>query len=138
MNRTLDFDIEDKDKRGKVTDFNNYHSKTMKFKENKEKKGEKNMHEFDKEIFQQFERRIDEKIENQYARVNDKIENLNAKIDSLPRMFEEKLEIALIRRAEQERKERKDDKKAIIGWSISGTSLIIAILGLLGKTFGWF
>ena len=51
----------------------------MKFKENKEKKGEKNMHEFDKEIFQQFERRIDEKIENQYARVNDKIENLNAK-----------------------------------------------------------
>ena len=28
-------------------------------------------------------------------------------------MFEEKLEIALIRRAEQERKERKDDKKRL-------------------------
>ena len=97
-----------------------------------------NVNEFDKDVFQQFEKRIDDKIENQYARVNDKIENLNAKIDSLPRMFEDKLEIALIRRAEQERKERKDDKKAIIGWSISGTSLIIAIFGLLGKTFGWF
>lgn len=77
--------------------------------------------------FEQYEKRIDERINH-----------LNSKIDALPELFADKLEIALGKRAEDERKERKDDKKAIIGWSISGTSLIIAFLGILGKAFGWF
>jgi len=77
--------------------------------------------------FEQYEKRIDEKFDN-----------LNSKIDALPKIFEDKLEIALGKRAEDERRERKDDKKSIIGWSISGTSLIIAFLGILGKAFGWF
>ncbi|MCT1482578.1 hypothetical protein M3C31_01775 [Staphylococcus hominis] len=77
--------------------------------------------------FEQYEKRIDEKFDN-----------LNSKIDALPELFADKLEIALGKRAEDERKERKDDKKSIIGWSISGTSLIIAFLGILGKAFGWF
>ena len=77
--------------------------------------------------FEQYEKRIDEKFDN-----------LNSKIDSLPEIFSDKLKIALNERADKERRERKDDKKAIIGWSISGTSLIIAFLGILGKAFGWF
>lgn len=77
--------------------------------------------------FERYEKRIDEKFDN-----------LNSKIDSLPEIFSDKLKIALNERADKERRERKDDKKAIIGWSISGTSLIIAFLGILGKAFGWF
>jgi len=77
--------------------------------------------------FEQYEKRIDEKFDN-----------LNSKIDSLPEIFSDKLKIALNERADKERRERKDDKKAIIGWSISGTSLIIAFLGILGKAFSWF
>lgn len=71
-------------------------------------------------------------------RIDEKFDNLNSKIDALPELFADKLEIALGKRAEDERKKRKDDKKSIIGWSISGTSLIIAFLGILGKAFGWF
>lgn len=127
--------LEDKSKRKKANNLENYNSKGTIFKA---KKGEKNMHESDKEIFQQFEKRIDEKIENHYARVNDKIDNLNSKIDSLPEIFSDKLKIALIDYAKEEKQERKDDKKTIIGWTISGTSAVVAILGLLGRMIGWF
>ncbi|MCI2913928.1 hypothetical protein [Staphylococcus hominis] len=133
--KNLVINFEDKSKRKKADNLENYISKGTIFKE---KKGEKNMHESDKEIFQQFERRIDEKIENHYARVNDRIDNLNSKIDSLPKIFSDKLKIALIDYAKEEKQERKDDKKTIIGWTISGTSAVVAILGLLGRMIGWF
>ncbi|MGX0433111.1 hypothetical protein [Staphylococcus hominis] len=133
--KNLVINFEDKSKRKKADNLENYISKGTIFKE---KKGEKNMHESDKEIFQQFERRIDEKIENHYARVNDRIDNLNSKIDSLPEIFSDKLKIALIDYAKEEKQERKDDKKTIIGWTISGTSAVVAILGLLGRMIGWF
>ena len=130
--------IEDRKNRRKVSSLDNYRSKGTEYNKNLENKDEIDMNESDKDVFKQFEKRIDEKIENHYARVNDKIDNLNSKIDSLPEIFSDKLKIALNERADKERRERKDDKKAIIGWSISGTSLIIAFLGILGKAFGWF
>ena len=42
--------------------------------------------------FEQYEKRIDEKFDN-----------LNSKIDALPKIFEDKLEIALGKRAEDEK-----------------------------------
>ncbi|KAA1039105.1 hypothetical protein ERX35_007775 [Macrococcus equipercicus] len=39
---------------------------------------------------------------------------------------------------ENMRKERKTDRNTIIGWSISGTSLGVAILGVIAKLAGWW
>lgn len=122
------------DKKTEKADYNNYHSRKS-FDIEDVRKAIKATQEEVKDVseylrkgeFEQYEKRIDEKFEN-----------LNSKIDALPKIFEDKLEIALGKRAEDERRERKDDKKSIIGWSISGTSLIIAFLGILGKAFGWF
>ena len=130
--------IEDRKNRRKVSSLDNYRSKGTEYNKNLENKDEIDMNESDKDVFKQFEKRIDEKIENHYARVNDKIDNLNSKIDSLPEIFSDKLKIALSDYAKEEKQERKDDKKTIIGWTISGTSVGVAILGLLGKMIGWF
>ncbi|QGX04238.1 hypothetical protein GA597_13545 [Staphylococcus haemolyticus] len=47
----------------------------------------------------------------------------------------DKLQLALNEQMESFRKERKEDKKSIITWTLSGTSLIVAIAGLLAKLF---
>lgn len=90
------------------------------FGENRRSEMENNF--ISKGEFEQYEKRIDERFNN-----------LNSKIDALPKTFEDKLEIALNRRAEKEREERKKDKHAIIGWTISGFGVIIALI----KAFGW-
>lgn len=72
--------------------------------------------------FEQFEKRID-----------DRFKNLESKIDDIPNRLSDKLQLALNEQMENYRKERKEDKKSIITWTLSGTSLIVAIAGLLAK-----
>lgn len=72
--------------------------------------------------FEQFEKRID-----------DRFKNLESKIDDIPNRFSDKLQLALNEQMESFRKERKEDKKSIITWTISGTSLIVTIVGVLAK-----
>ncbi|MDO0995369.1 hypothetical protein [Staphylococcus borealis] len=74
--------------------------------------------------FEQFEKRID-----------DRFKNLESKIDDIPNRLSDKLQLALNEQMENFRKERKEDKKSIITWTLSGTSLIVAIAGLLAKLF---
>ena len=74
--------------------------------------------------FQQFEKRID-----------DRFKSLESKIDDIPNRLSDKLQLALNEQMESFRKERKEDKKSIITWTLSGTSLIVAIAGLLAKLF---
>ncbi|HAR6132482.1 MULTISPECIES: hypothetical protein [Staphylococcus] len=81
----------------------------------------KTMPEFiERKEFEQFEKRID-----------DNFKHLNSKIDSLPDRFADKMEIALNQQMEKMRKERKEDKKSIITWSLTGTSIIVGILTFL-------
>ncbi|WP_159454518.1 hypothetical protein [Staphylococcus cornubiensis] len=70
--------------------------------------------------FEQFEKRID-----------DNFKHLNSKMDSLPDRFSDKMEIALNQQLEKIRKERKEDKKSIITWSLTGTGIIVALLTFL-------
>lgn len=72
--------------------------------------------------FEQFEKRID-----------DRFRNLESKIDDIPNRLSDKLQLALNEQMESFRKERKEDKKSIITWTISGTSLIVTIVGVLAK-----
>ncbi|MCI2869440.1 hypothetical protein FH115_07045 [Staphylococcus hominis] len=74
--------------------------------------------------FEQFEKRID-----------DRFKSLESKIDDIPNRMSDKLQLALKEQMESFRKERKEDKKSIITWTLSGTSLIVAIAGLLAKLF---
>ncbi|RLY84708.1 hypothetical protein D9V10_05010 [Staphylococcus hominis] len=74
--------------------------------------------------FEQFEKRID-----------DRFKSLESKIDDIPNRLSDKLQLALNEQMESFRKERKEDKKSIITWTLSGTSLIVAIAGLLAKLF---
>lgn len=74
--------------------------------------------------FEQFEKRID-----------DRFKNLESKIDDIPNRLSDKLQLALNEQMESSRKERKEDKKSIITWTLSGTSLIVAIAGILVKLF---
>ena len=74
--------------------------------------------------FEQFEKRID-----------DRFKSLESKIDDIPNRLSDKLQLALNEQMESFRKERKEDKKSIITWTISGNSLIVAIAGLLAKLF---
>ncbi|MCG1433580.1 hypothetical protein K4P77_04910 [Staphylococcus epidermidis] len=74
--------------------------------------------------FEQFEKRID-----------DRFKNLESKIDDIPNRLSDKLQLALNEQMESFRKERKEDKKSIITWTISGTSLIVTIVGVLAKLF---
>lgn len=74
--------------------------------------------------FEQFEKRID-----------DRFKNLESKIDDIPNRLSDKLQLALNEQMESFRKERKEDKKSIITWTISGTSLIVTIVGFLAKLF---
>lgn len=74
--------------------------------------------------FEQFEKRID-----------DRFKSLESKIDDIPNRLSDKLQLALNEQMENFRKERKEDKKSIITWTLSGTSLIVAIAGLLAKLF---
>ena len=74
--------------------------------------------------FEQFEKRID-----------DRFKNLESKIDDIPNRLSDKMQLALSEQMESFRKERKEDKKSIITWTLSGTSLIVAIAGLLAKLF---
>ncbi|MCI2954352.1 hypothetical protein FH178_03890 [Staphylococcus caprae] len=83
------------------------------------------MSEFvDRKEFEQFEKRID-----------DKFKTLDSKIDDLPNRFNDKLQIALNSQLETFRKERKEDKKSIITWTLSGTGVIIALVSLIVKLF---
>ncbi|MEX3469090.1 hypothetical protein QJ729_01910 [Staphylococcus hominis] len=84
--------------------------------------------------FNQFEKNIDYKINR-----------LEKEISDIPEKMEDKIKILLneqlqeIQKEQREiQKEQKEDKKTIITLTISGTSAIVAILGLLGKAFGWF
>lgn len=84
--------------------------------------------------FNQFEKNIDYKINR-----------LEKEISDIPEKMEDKIKILLneqlkeIQKEQREiQKEQKEDKKTIIALTISGTSAIVAILGLLGKAFGWF
>ena len=74
--------------------------------------------------FEQFEKRID-----------DRFKSLESKIDDIPNRLSDKLQLALNEQMDSFRKERKEDKKSIITWTLSGTSLIVAIAGLLAKLF---
>ncbi|MCE5011345.1 hypothetical protein [Staphylococcus warneri] len=100
-----------------------------KYKENKgiyvENSEVETMSEFvERKEFEQFEKRID-----------DKFNTLDSKIDDLPNRFNDKLQIALNNQMESLRKERKEDKKSIITWTLSGTGVIIALAGFLVKLF---
>lgn len=77
--------------------------------------------------FEQYEKRIDENFKH-----------LNSKLDNLPNILSDKITISLNDYENRIRKDRKDDKKSIITWSISGTGLLIAILGLIAKLLGWY
>lgn len=77
--------------------------------------------------FEQYEKRIE-----------DQINNLEKEISRIPDKMEDKIKILLNEQLKEIQKERKDDRRTIITLSISGTSAIVAILGLLGKAFGWF
>ncbi|MEB6170582.1 hypothetical protein MXL81_07825 [Staphylococcus pseudoxylosus] len=77
--------------------------------------------------FEQYEKRIDENFRH-----------LNSKLDSLPNTLTDKITISLNDYENRIRKGRKEDKRSIITWSISGTSLLIAILGLIAKFLGWY
>ncbi|HEC2154251.1 hypothetical protein [Staphylococcus delphini] len=72
-----------------------------------------------------------QEFEQLEKRIEDNFKHLNSKIDSLPDRFSDKMEIALNQQLEKIRKERKDDKKSIITWSLTGTGIIVALLTFL-------
>lgn len=83
------------------------------------------MSEFvDRKEFEQFEKRID-----------DKFKTLDSKIDELPNRLNDKLQIAFNSQMETFRKERKEDRKSIITWTLTGTGVIIALASFLVKLF---
>ncbi|MEX2947714.1 hypothetical protein ABH521_000860 [Staphylococcus warneri] len=83
------------------------------------------MSEFvDRKEFEQFEKRID-----------DKFKTLDSKIDELPNRLHDKLQIAFNSQMETFRKERKEDRKSIITWTLTGTGVIIALASFLVKLF---
>lgn len=108
----------------KITLVKPENRKTIALENYKERKGVNierteagKMNEYvERKEFEQFEKRMD-----------DNFRNLNSKIDSLPETFNDKLQIALNTQMEKLRKEQKEDKKSIIGWTIAGTGIIISI-----------
>ena len=74
-----------------------------------------------------------------------KIENIEKEISKMPDILEQRFQNLLDNKVKEVTDERKRDKRQIITWVLSGTgiittfgSLIVAILGLLGKVLNWY
>lgn len=77
--------------------------------------------------------------------IDTKIENIEKEISKMPDILEQKFQNLLDNKVKEVTDERKRDKRQIITWVLSGTgiittfgSLIVAILGLLGKVLNWY
>ncbi|MGX0244570.1 hypothetical protein [Staphylococcus hominis] len=87
-----------------------------------------------REEFVQFEKRME-----------DRYQNIDKKLETLPDELEWKFKEMVREELKELKRERKEDKKQIITWTLTGTGLlltfgsfIITILGLLGKVFNWY
>lgn len=77
--------------------------------------------------------------------IDTKIENIEKEISKMPDILEQRFQNLLDNKVKEVTDERKRDKRQIITWVLSGTgiittfgSLIVAILGLLGKVLNWY
>ncbi|WP_341636365.1 hypothetical protein [Staphylococcus casei] len=114
-----------------VTMFNNYDIIVLKkiFTEtlseyennNSSNKGGKDMSEYiTKEVFDQFEKRIDHKLSS-----------LENKVDSLPSSSD--IKVMLLENNKELAKEAKQDRNTVIGWVIGFVGLGFTV----AKAFGW-
>lgn len=121
---------------------------TVSLFENKIIEGD-SMNEFiTKDAFNQFEKRMESNITNIETNISQNIDSLKSsiekdighlddKIKDLPTQIETTLKNLILEQNIDYQKERKEDRKSIITWSLGGTSVIIAAFGLIAKLLNW-
>ncbi|KTT79868.1 hypothetical protein NS202_12115 [Mammaliicoccus sciuri] len=77
--------------------------------------------------FEQYEKRID-----------DQFATINTKIDNLPNTLADKITIALNQYEKEIKRDSKENRKAVITWILSGTGILIALAGLIGRVIGLY
>lgn len=77
--------------------------------------------------FEQYEKRIDAQFDT-----------INSKIDNLPNLLADKITISLNQYEKDIKRDSKENRKAIITWILSGTGILIALAGLIGRVVGLY